>query len=129
MFGAGGALSVSLGITLVYTLGALFHWKVVSLVCGVIPILIVLVFGLVLPETPNWLFVHGEAEKAEEVRTHQVERKNQRRSKLDRGRSCETELGVLASVSLCTRSEKNDEKCFSSRRECMEAWWWRIATR
>ena len=125
MFGAGGALSVSLGITLVYTLGALFHWKVVSLVCGVIPILIVLVFGLVLPETPNWLFVHGEAEKAEEVRTRQVERKKIKAKE----RSRETELGVLASVSLCTRSEKNDEKCFSSWRECVEAWWWRIATR
>ena len=80
MFGASGALSVSVGITFTYCLGALLHWyslssvffhhwhqyyhqqskylssfgRLVCAACGLLPILVFLAM-LGLPETPPWL--------------------------------------------------------------------------
>ena len=67
MFGGSGALTVSAGITLVYTLGAtLPNWRWVCAVCGCIPILIFVLMPF-LPETPNWLIMKGEKEAAKAV--------------------------------------------------------------
>ena len=67
MFGGSGALTVSAGITLVYSLGAtLPNWKWVCVVCGSIPI-IVFVCMPFLPETPNYLIMNGEREQAFQV--------------------------------------------------------------
>ena len=66
MFGASGALSVSVGITLVYCLGAVLHWRLVCLVCGLLPV-IVFIAMFFLPETPPWLVVNGKKEEAEKV--------------------------------------------------------------
>lgn len=66
LFGASGALSVSVGITLVYCLGALCHWQVVCVICAMFPIatFIAMIF---LPETPPWLILNGKKEEAEKV--------------------------------------------------------------
>ena len=69
MFGGSGALSVSAGITLVYTLGAtLPNWRWVCVTCGAIPIAIFLLMPM-LPETPNWLIMKGKRDEAYEVTT------------------------------------------------------------
>ena len=67
MFGGSGALSVSAGITLVYSLGAtLPNWRWVCAACATIPILIVILM-LILPETPNWLIMKGRRDEAYKV--------------------------------------------------------------
>jgi hypothetical protein len=67
MFGGSGALSVSAGITLVYTLGAtLPSWKWVCLACGCIPVAVFCLMPF-LPETPNWLVLNGKREEAYQV--------------------------------------------------------------
>ena len=65
-FGASGALTVSAGITLVYSLGAALHWSTVSIVCGAIPLAIAACMTL-LPETPNWLANNCRQEEALEA--------------------------------------------------------------
>ncbi|XP_023335245.1 facilitated trehalose transporter Tret1 isoform X2 [Eurytemora carolleeae] len=64
MFGASGSVAVSLGITIVYCLGAILDWRFVCLVCGLLPIA-VLVLMVPLPETPSWLILKGRREEAE----------------------------------------------------------------
>lgn len=67
MFGGSGALSVSAGITFVYSLGAtLPNWRWVCGVCGGIPILVFVLMPF-LPETPNWLIMKGKRAEAHEV--------------------------------------------------------------
>ena len=67
MFGGSGALTVSAGITLVYVLGAtLPNWKWVCIACGSIPIAVFALMPL-LPETPNYLIMNGEKQRAYEV--------------------------------------------------------------
>ena len=67
MFGGSGALTVSVGITLVYVLGAtLPNWKWVCIACGSIPIAVFALMPL-LPETPNYLIMNGEKQRAYEV--------------------------------------------------------------
>ena len=67
MFGGSGALSVSAGITLVYTLGAtLPNWRWVCVTCGAIPVAIFLLMPM-LPETPNWLIMKGKRDEAYQV--------------------------------------------------------------
>eukprot|EP00095_Tigriopus_kingsejongensis_P012514 maker-scaffold455_size166772-snap-gene-0.29 protein:Tk12514 transcript:maker-scaffold455_size166772-snap-gene-0.29-mRNA-1 annotation:"hypothetical protein BRAFLDRAFT_82927" len=65
-FGASGALSVSAGITLVYILGATWHWTWVCAICGTMAVLTFLSM-LVLPETPNWLSLQGRGSEAQEA--------------------------------------------------------------
>ena len=67
LFGASGALTVSTGITLIYSLGASFNWRVACAVCGSIPVIVSLLM-LTLPETPNWLVSKGRLEDAEKVK-------------------------------------------------------------
>ena len=66
LFGASGALSVSVGITLVYCLGAVCHWRLVCIISALFPIttFIAMIF---LPETPPWLVLNGKKEEAEKV--------------------------------------------------------------
>ena len=67
MFGGSGALTVSAGITLVFVLGAtLPNWKWVCIACGSIPIAVFALMPL-LPETPNYLIMNGEKQRAYEV--------------------------------------------------------------
>lgn len=67
MFGGSGALSVSAGITFVYSLGAtLPNWRWVCGVCGAIPCLVFVLMPF-LPETPNWLIMKGKRAEAHEV--------------------------------------------------------------
>ena len=66
LFGASGALSVSVGITLVYCLGALFNWKIVCVICALFP-LVTFIAMIFLPETPPWLVVNGKKDEAERV--------------------------------------------------------------
>ena len=67
MFGGSGALTVSAGITLVYSLGAtLPNWRWVCIVCGAIPVLVFALMPL-LPETPNYLIMSGNRQEAYEV--------------------------------------------------------------
>ena len=67
-FGASGALTVSAGITLVYSLGAALHWSTVCIVCGAIPLAVAAAMTL-LPETPNWLANNGRREEAQKAST------------------------------------------------------------
>ena len=66
LFGASGALSVSVGITLVYCLGALLHWRFVCLVGGLFPV-VTFIAMMFLPETPSWLVINDKKEEAEKV--------------------------------------------------------------
>ena len=66
LFGASGALSVSVGITLVYCLGAVLHWRFVCLVGGLFPV-ITFIAMIFLPETPPWLVINDKREEAEKV--------------------------------------------------------------
>ena len=66
LFGASGALSVSVGITLVYCLGAVLHWRFVCLVGGLFPI-ITFIAMMFLPETPPWLVINDKKDEAEKV--------------------------------------------------------------
>ena len=66
LFGASGALSVSVGITLVYCLGALIHWRFVCLVGGLFPV-VTFIAMMFLPETPSWLVINDKKEEAEKV--------------------------------------------------------------
>ena len=52
-----------MGITLTYCLGALLHWQLVCLVCGLFPVAVFLAM-IALPETPPWLVLHGKLEQA-----------------------------------------------------------------
>ena len=66
MFGASGALSVSVGITLVYCAGAALHWRLVCLLAGLFPLVTFLAM-IFLPETPPWLVINDKREEAERV--------------------------------------------------------------
>ncbi|XP_040566598.1 facilitated trehalose transporter Tret1 isoform X2 [Lepeophtheirus salmonis] len=66
-FGALGAVFVSVGITKVYILGALLNWRTVCLICGVQPVLYILVLLFYLPETPLYLASKDKFQKTEKV--------------------------------------------------------------
>jgi MFS family permease len=59
-------LSHSIGILLVYILGAFMEWRVVSGISAVLPILSLVAFAL-LPESPVWLIRHNRIEEAEKA--------------------------------------------------------------
>ena len=44
----------------------MLHWKVVCVVCGLLPV-VTFVSMIFLPETPPWLVLHGRKEEAERV--------------------------------------------------------------
>jgi len=50
----------------VYVLGALLPWRVVCLVCALLPGATCVIMPL-LPETPTWLASKGRSEEAEKV--------------------------------------------------------------
>lgn len=59
-------LSHSLGILLVYILGAVLEWKVVSGISTVLPLLSLVAF-ILLPESPVWLVRNNKLEEAEKA--------------------------------------------------------------
>lgn len=63
MFGASGALSVSVGITLTFCLGALLPWRLVCVACGSLPVATFILMFL-LPETPAFLVLKGRTAAA-----------------------------------------------------------------
>ena len=63
MMGGSGALSVSAGITLVYTLGACMNWRWVCLACA-IHVFIIIIAMIFMPETPNWLIENSRRDEA-----------------------------------------------------------------
>lgn len=59
-------LSHSIGILLVYILGAFMEWNVVSGISAVLPLLSLVAF-ILLPESPVWLVRHNKIEEAEKA--------------------------------------------------------------
>jgi MFS family permease len=59
-------LSHSVGILLVYILGAFMEWRVVSGISAVLPMLSLVAFAL-LPESPVWLIRHNRIQEAEKA--------------------------------------------------------------
>jgi hypothetical protein len=59
-------LSHSVGILLVYILGAYMEWRVVSGISAVLPMLSLVAFAL-LPESPVWLIRHNRIQEAEKA--------------------------------------------------------------
>lgn len=56
-------VAVTLGYTMVYSLGWMFYWRTVALICFTVPVLTILVI-LLVPETPLWLLMHDRVEAA-----------------------------------------------------------------
>lgn len=56
-------VAVTLGYTMVYSLGWLFYWRTVALICFTVPVLTIFVI-LFVPETPLWLLMHDKVERA-----------------------------------------------------------------
>lgn len=63
MLTALSSVSISLGVLIQYTLGSFLHWKVLTAICCLIPVLGLLGM-LMLPETPNYLVSHQKPDKA-----------------------------------------------------------------
>jgi len=58
------SLGVSTGVLIGYTLGALFYWPVVALLCALVPLTSVTLSLLILPETPTWYLTQHRPEEA-----------------------------------------------------------------
>lgn len=59
-------VSYSLGIFIVYTLGATLHWQTVAWLATILPILSFLTFTL-MPESPVWLVRNNRVQEAGEA--------------------------------------------------------------
>ncbi|XP_069699247.1 facilitated trehalose transporter Tret1-like isoform X5 [Periplaneta americana] len=61
------SIGVSLGVLIVYVLGAIFrdNWRLVAGISTIIPVVSIVVVWYVLPETPVWLVSRGKNEEAE----------------------------------------------------------------
>lgn len=59
-------VSYSIGILIIYTLGAVFHWRYVAW-CGIILPIISIIVIVLSPESPSWLARNGQREKAAKV--------------------------------------------------------------
>jgi MFS family permease len=71
-----GAMIGALGSSILLSSGAIpdaISWRVAFLVGGILGLLIMLLRGWV-PESPRWLFIHGQADKAEKIVT-EIEQK------------------------------------------------------
>ena len=78
VIGSFGAVAVSLGIVLVYSLGAALPWRVVCVVCGAIPAALFVAMWF-LPETPVWLATRNRKGDARKV--GEIAKKNQQKKK------------------------------------------------
>nr|WBU86598.1 facilitated trehalose transporter Tret1-1 [Aleuroglyphus ovatus] len=63
--GACFQLCVTIGILLVYVLGAFLNWNVLAGVAAV-PTLLMAIFMFFMPETPSWLITHNKRAEAEQ---------------------------------------------------------------
>ena len=64
-FGSSLAIAISVGITLIYVLGALLHWIIVAWIF--IGFIVIQCIGLhFVPESPQWLMSQGYEEEAQE---------------------------------------------------------------
>ena len=64
-FGSSLAIAISVGITLIYVLGALLHWIIVAWIF--IGFIVIQCIGLhFVPESPQWLMSQGYEEEAQQ---------------------------------------------------------------
>ncbi|XP_067005182.2 facilitated trehalose transporter Tret1 [Anabrus simplex] len=61
------SLSISVGILVVYLLGSVLQgaWRITAAICGVVPVVNVILVLLILPESPVWLLRKGRRQEAE----------------------------------------------------------------
>ena len=67
VLGALGSLGISGGIVIVYALGAVLPWRQVALVCAGASALCAGAFVVFCPESPGWLYLHGDLAAVEKA--------------------------------------------------------------
>jgi len=61
------SLCISLGVLIGYSLGALFYWPIVAIICALIPLVSVALTLNYLPETPTWYLTKKRKEEARDA--------------------------------------------------------------
>ena len=64
VFGDLGPLGVVNGFLVTYSLGSVLYWTQLAKLIAFMSLISLVLIMLVLPESPNWLFIHGHLERA-----------------------------------------------------------------
>jgi Sugar (and other) transporter len=61
------SLNISVGVLIGYSLGAVFYWPVVAILCALIPLVSVALTLIYLPETPTWYLTKRRRKEANDA--------------------------------------------------------------